>query len=237
MRRAVALLGLALLGALAAAPAAGHPGHVPPSISITQFRFSPNTAEQYTDEATTWFWDGPDTNHSVTADPGQAEQFDSDPGRDPATINHARGASFAVRLTRPGTYGYHCKVHPSMRGSITVVQVPTGDTAPPQLFDVGVRPASVCARRKRGCRTTSVRLRLQLSEDADVIVELVPRRRGRDLVSGVRLKRFVGRYGPNVFGLSGRGLRRGLSYRVSVTAVDAAGNSSAPTNVRLRVRK
>lgn len=30
------------------------------------------------------------------------------------------GASFAFSLSNPGTYTYHCSIHPSMKGSITV---------------------------------------------------------------------------------------------------------------------
>jgi plastocyanin len=32
----------------------------------------------------------------------------------------ANGASFSHTFTAPGTYAFHCNIHPSMTGSVTV---------------------------------------------------------------------------------------------------------------------
>jgi plastocyanin len=32
----------------------------------------------------------------------------------------APGSSYTVTFTRPGTYPYHCRLHPGMRGTVVV---------------------------------------------------------------------------------------------------------------------
>jgi plastocyanin len=59
---------------------------------------------------TTVTWSNGDAvGHTVTADGGA---FDS------GTI--APGTSFSRRFGSAGTFAYHCKIHPSMTGTITV---------------------------------------------------------------------------------------------------------------------
>lgn len=60
--------------------------------------------------------------HSVTSDIGL---FDSSPGCTATTPDAcmANGETFTHRFDAPGTYAYHCNVHPTtMSGTITVVQ-------------------------------------------------------------------------------------------------------------------
>lgn len=49
--------------------------------------------------------------HTVTSDSGA---FASD--------NLAKGQSFEFTFDKEGTYSYHCSIHPSMKGTITVVK-------------------------------------------------------------------------------------------------------------------
>jgi plastocyanin len=51
------------------------------------------------------------TTHNITADD---DSFRSG--------NLAPGSTFQATFDTPGTYGYHCAIHPTMRGTVTVTQ-------------------------------------------------------------------------------------------------------------------
>ena len=63
--------------------------------------------------------------HTVTADAGQTESFDSNPNcpaplpAAPACI--APGGTYSFTFTKVGTTKYHCRVHSGMTGTIVVV--------------------------------------------------------------------------------------------------------------------
>lgn len=108
MRTAAAALVSALVLALAlGATAAGTAGEAPVTIVARAYQPAQLTVE----DGQTVLWTnrgfGP---HTVTALGGE---FDS--GR----LN--MGESFKVTFTTPGTFPYKCTVHPSMRGSVTVL--------------------------------------------------------------------------------------------------------------------
>jgi len=80
------------------------------SIIIQNFTFSP--ASLPIQNGTTVTWTNQDTApHQPTSDSGPVS-FSSDP--------LAQGASFIFMFTTPGTYTYHCAIHPSMTGTIVV---------------------------------------------------------------------------------------------------------------------
>jgi plastocyanin len=83
------------------ATAAAHPGHGPVRVDVRGLAFRPAAIRVGTGDTVLWVWTGPDLDHTVTADPGQAEQFDSDPSGTPA---HGPNDSFAHRFSGPGTY-------------------------------------------------------------------------------------------------------------------------------------
>jgi plastocyanin len=208
---------LAALAALALCPstAAPHAGHGAVFVSIGQFKYSPKTADAVTGDSVLWAWDGPERNHSVTADDGS---FDSDPGKTDG-IQHTESEGFAFRFDQPGTFTYHCKVHPSMTGKVVVTGQPAGtDTT---------RPEILALRARRSGR--SARVSLSLSEAADFSVRL--RRGGRTAVS----RRFSGDIGEVTVRIP---LKRvpGGRYTVLVIATDRAGNKSAPARTALRVK-
>jgi plastocyanin len=130
----LAAAGAALLfSAVAVAPAQADNTR----ISISDFRWSKN-AEIDLGESVTWDWIGPDTLHSVSGEAPNATQWDSDPGNvDP----HPLGDTFTVTFDQPGQYSFRCKLHASVRGTVTVSGNPGNPSSdpgpqPPLNFDL-----------------------------------------------------------------------------------------------------
>jgi plastocyanin len=201
----------------AAAAAAAHPGHGPVPVAVGEGAFRPADLTVGTGDTVLWIWSGPDLDHTVTADPGQTEQFDSDPGGAP---DHRPDDSFAHLFSRPGTYSYFCRRHPGqMRGTIRVVRLPPGDPKPPRL-----------TRARVGSKGR--RIAFRLSEGA-VVLARIQRRTGTAWRSARDFNVFA-RRGRNRARLPLRGLAPGR-YRVRLTAYDDADNASRPAFVPLRV--
>jgi plastocyanin len=92
----------------AGSPAAAGGGN---AITIRNFAFDPASLTVKTGTTVTW------TNrdvppHAIASDAGAPEAFSSDP--------FSTDASYSFTFTRPGTYPYHCSIHPSMKGTIIV---------------------------------------------------------------------------------------------------------------------
>jgi plastocyanin len=76
--------------------------------TIKGFSFQPDVLKVKVGAKVTWTND--DTvAHTVTAD---TTSF--------ASGNLQPGGSFSFTFIRPGTYAYHCSIHPSMHGSVVV---------------------------------------------------------------------------------------------------------------------
>lgn len=200
MRR-IAVLALTVL-AVSAGPALS----APQSVSIALFEFKPATVTVNAGEAVTWTFTGPDTNHSVTTEPaGQAEEFDSDPGRFPDSADHPPGSKFSHTFTKPGRYTYFCKVHPSMRGTVVVNNpdgTPPADTTKPRISSLKVA---------KGVAT------FRLSEAATLKLSVL---RGKKVV---KRKSATGRKGSNRVKLPRLAAGR---YRLRVRATDLSPNKN-----------
>ena len=216
MRRiAVTALAAMLASALLAGGASSHTGHGPIRASVGLYAYSPSEIRLVTGDVVNWVWDGPDTNHTVTADPGQAMKFDSDPGVPAGSVQHSEGDNYFTAFHRAGRFTYSCRVHPFMRGTIVV-----RDPFKPVFSRFAVRPRRFCTAP--GCRQG--RLRILISESA-VLRGRVQRR----TQNGFRNVRRVGplqlRFGRSSRRLPVAGLATG-SYRVAAVAIDSAGNRS-----------
>ena len=198
------------------------------SVGLSAFQLRPDRVVIAAGGAVTWRWNGPDTDHSVTARPNQAQAFDSDPGLFPGSIDHPVGFTFVQRFLRPGTYRYYCKVHPSMAGVVIVVP---GDRRAPRLAGLRVT-ASECARG--GCGRGVVQIRFVLSERARVVIRIAEAQRSFGPGGLQRSVEVRGRRGANDVRVSERGLAPGR-YRARLTATDEAGNTSRPAEARFRV--
>jgi plastocyanin len=81
------------------------------SVVIKNFAFSPAIITIKAGASVTWVnQDG--TDHTVVSDTGSAVAFES------KTLSN--GGSYSFTFSKPGTYSYHCSIHPSMTGTITV---------------------------------------------------------------------------------------------------------------------
>ena len=75
-------------------------------MAINNFAFSPATLQVKLGQQVTWTNQQPGVTHTVTADGG--------------TFDHPMpsGATFSFTLATAGSFAYHCKIHPSMHGTI-----------------------------------------------------------------------------------------------------------------------
>src|SRR3954469_7640418 len=160
-----ALATSAILFAIGAAPAQAADVH------ISNFSFSPTPITIAQGDTVTWHWAGPDTNHSVTSDPNQADSFDSDPGRTPTSADHLPGSTFDHTFNTPGTFTYICKVHTSMHGKV-IVNAPGGeppaDTIAPAITSAKATGGRKCGRKAKKCKPRPTTVNFNLSEDAQV---------------------------------------------------------------------
>jgi plastocyanin len=201
--------------------AAGHPGHAPGQVGVANNAFNPATVTVAAGDTVIWFWDGPDTNHSVTSDPGQEESFDSDAGTAAPLVRHQKDDSYSHRFDQVGKYTYSCKVHPAMHAAVEVQKAPRRDVTRPRLTDVRVTPARA---------TRSARVRFTISEAGFVVAGI--RRAGSSRV--VKTANGFVRRGERSIGFGVRRLRPGR-YTARLVAEDNAANRSRPKVARFRV--
>ncbi|HSD57308.1 MAG TPA: cupredoxin family copper-binding protein, partial [Methanotrichaceae archaeon] len=97
---------LALLACLSGGYALGQPSGN--AVEIRDFSYQPGTLTVAAGTTVTWTNDG-NVPHTVTSD---ERTFDSG--------DIAPGGSFSYTFTQPGSYPYHCTLHPSMQGQIEV---------------------------------------------------------------------------------------------------------------------
>ena len=81
------------------------------TIVIQNFAFSPATLTVPSGTTVTWTNNDSPT-HTITSDAGDPVDFSSG--------SLAPGASYQFTFTTPGTYAYHCSIHPSMKGTVVV---------------------------------------------------------------------------------------------------------------------
>ncbi len=79
-----------------------------PGVTIADFLFSPGTITIHVGDTIVWSNNGP-SSHTATANNGS---FD--------TGVLAKGKSASVTFHTPGTFAYHCTIHPFMHGAVVV---------------------------------------------------------------------------------------------------------------------
>lgn len=135
--RASALAVLAAaVAALAIAPAADAANR---RIAISNYQWSDPDIHVDLGEHVTWYWVGPDVVHSVTGFSDNDRLIDSDPNN--SLPQHPVGDSFKVDFDRAGSYSFRCKLHSTVRGTVTVSDTPGDpntepDPVPPARVDL-----------------------------------------------------------------------------------------------------
>lgn len=89
------------------APQSAGRGDETVDVSIQNFAFNPTSVQISTGDTVRWT-NMDSTDHTVTE-----STFNSG-------IIHA-GQSYEFQFTKPGVYNYMCSIHPSMKGTVTVV--------------------------------------------------------------------------------------------------------------------
>ena len=98
------------------------------SVTISNFQFSPRSITIPVGTTVTWRNNGPST-HTTTADAGSWNSG-----------NLTVGQTFSRTFTAAGTFQYHCNIHNSMTGTVTVTGA-TAATNPPPL-PTTIRPST-----------------------------------------------------------------------------------------------
>lgn len=136
---AVTLLSLFALAGPGTAPARADSTRV----SIADFQWSKNPVISR-GESVIWDWPGPDIQHSVSPNPAGSNPWDSDPGT--SVPHHTLGDTFTATFEEPGTYKFICKLHPSVRGTVTVKDEPgnpASDPGPPPPLNIDLEPPHI----------------------------------------------------------------------------------------------
>jgi plastocyanin len=76
-------------------------------VTIADLSFSPSTVQIEAGETIAWVWDDGAVPHDVAFDDGRASAQQSD-------------GTWERRFETPGTYDYHCTIHPQMTGTVVV---------------------------------------------------------------------------------------------------------------------
>jgi plastocyanin len=103
------------------------PGGSGASVTIQDFTFSPSALTIKAGASVTWTNNGP-SSHTTTSDSGAWDSGTlSAPGGGGGYGGGTAGGTYQFTFTTPGTYHYHCKLHPpsshpGFTGTITVTQ-------------------------------------------------------------------------------------------------------------------
>jgi plastocyanin len=92
----------------APAPAAVAPQGQAVAVSIAKFAFAPATITISAGQSITWTNTDP-VDHTTTSD---TQVWDSG--------SLGQNANFTTTFSQPGTYAYHCTIHPFIRGTVVV---------------------------------------------------------------------------------------------------------------------
>lgn len=212
-------------------------------ISISNYEWSERELRIDRGEHVTWYWVGPDTMHSITGVPPEAAGIDSDPRN--AQPRHDIGDSFRLDFNQPGSFEFQCKLHSTVRGTVTVSTEPGDpvsepDPVPQSRVDLAaphfrdVRLSSAGFRANRGTK-----MRYGIDERAKIEIEYFRhKRKGGRRYAGYSVdKRSHVGLNSLRFGRRSKTFRaKPGRYLAKVVAVDATNNRTRPIKLGFRIR-
>ena len=97
----------------------GGGGGTSASVTIQDFFFGPSSVTIKAGGTVTWNNTGP-SGHTVTSDAGAFNSGTLSPPMGDPYGGMTAGGTYQMTFPAPGTYAYHCAIHPTMHGTITV---------------------------------------------------------------------------------------------------------------------
>jgi plastocyanin len=230
---AIAIALLALLASAGVAEAANR------RVAISDYRWSSEDVRIDLGEHVTWYWTGPDTMHSVTGDSPSSAGLDSDSGKN--IPDHPVGDTFRLSFGQPGTYSFTCKLHSSVRGTVTVSDVAGDplaepDPVPPNRVDLRAphpRNLRLAQHRFSGRGT---QLRFDLGERGKLDADYYRlNRHGRTFAGWARWSAYVG---ENEIRFGSRGKHFDAApgrYVAELRTTDRSHNTGKPRRARFEI--
>jgi len=210
-------------------------------VSIGHYQWSLPQIHLDLGEHVTWYWVGPDTMHSVTGTSDNDRGIDSD--KNINTPNHPLGDTFKVTFNHPGLYRFQCKLHPGVRGSVSVSSTPGDpdkeiDPVPKINFDLTPPHLSELKLRSRKFGRDGTTLHLGIDETSKIDAEYYEMRRGHRVgFAGWHAWRaHVGWNDVRFAGRSKHFRARPGQYMAVVRATDTSNNTAHKIKRRFRIR-
>ena len=212
-------------------------------VSISDYQWSNENVQIDRGESVTWYWTGPDVVHSVTGDAPNPLGIDSDAGNN--LPNHPVGDSFRVEFAEPGVYGFHCKLHVSVRGTVIVSDTPgdpSGEPAQPvpknnvDLKAPNIRKLSIDSKTFPG-RGTQLHFSLGERSKLDAEYYRIDKDGKREFAGWNKWKGYIGlneiRFGARAKNFDAKPGR----YAADLTAIDEENNTSRPRTIHFRIAR
>jgi plastocyanin len=174
------LAALSLVALLLFAPTAGAQGKTM-TVSIKDFAFNPPNATVAPGTTVTWV-NNDQVPHTATANDGT---FDS------GTLQPGQSYSFA--FDEPGTYAYHCNIHPYMTATITVSGASASSSGSANASSSASPSGSASASSSGSAMATSPTASAITSPPASASTQQLPSSGGSslELVAGLALVAFA----------------------------------------------
>ncbi len=210
-------------------------------VSISDYQWSDPGVQLDLGEHVTWYWVGPDTMHSITGIAPEATGLDSDPQTNQP--QHKIGDTFRLDFDQPGTYNFKCKLHSTVRGTVSVSATPGDpesepDPVPQSKVDLKAPKLRELRLDRTGIRRKGTPMRFSINEAARIEADIYEiKRGGKRRFSGYAKWRgtHVG-YNKVRFGTRRKHFKaRPGRYIAKVQAIDSAANAGKLQTIKFKI--